>query len=139
MRVIKTFKDIELLKKAEALEKPYLEFLKNHFLALHSYIGDDQTLEDFSLVEYGYLVVLEAGDNVRDLQEFCLNPEAEGILCGLHEFIDVETLADGTKLYKIGIVCNNEFMMTFFSKKDQFFYDKEFENWLRMESFLEEQ
>lgn len=133
MRIIKTLNDIQLLRKGNALNKSYLDYLEYQFQTHYSYLGNNQPIREFSLAEVGFFVVLEGDDNVRDLQEVSLNPEDQGLLCGSHEYIDIDTLSDGSKVYNIGILCNNEFMMTFFSKVGQFSYDKGVEEWLQAE------
>ncbi len=134
MRVIKALKDIQLLKKAKSLDQPYLDYLENQFFTLYFSLANNQPIQEFSLAEHGFLVVLEAGDNVRDLQEVGLNPEDRGLLCGSHEYVNIDTLCNGIRVYNIGILCNNEYMMVFITKMGQFSYDDGVEEWLKTES-----
>ncbi|ABO48581.1 hypothetical protein Dred_0031 [Desulforamulus reducens MI-1] len=64
MRIIKSVQGINILRKADALPTEYLELLEKEFLQMVEQLGG---FENYDPKTYGYIVVLESGDNVRDL------------------------------------------------------------------------
>lgn len=133
MRIIKTFEDLELLKNTEVLNEDYLKSIEDYFLQLFEALGrNGETLDQFRLgwLE-GFVLVLEEGDNLRDLSLFGLNPEADGILgCSL-EYVE-EYRLESITFYQIGILMDNECMMTFFSEVGA--HDEEIEDYLAEEA-----
>ena len=76
--------------------------------------------------------MLEKGDNLRDLSLFGLNPEDDGILgCSL-EYVE-EYRLESICFYRIGLLLDNECMMTFFSEVG--IHDPEIEDYLAEEAF----
>lgn len=66
MRIIKTQQDVEVLSRAGVLPAPMLEHVDSYFRQLDVALQVDEE-EMFGLERHGYIVVLEAGDNVSDL------------------------------------------------------------------------
>ncbi|RCW60960.1 hypothetical protein [Halanaerobium sp. ST460_2HS_T2] len=132
MRIIKTFEDLELLENTEVLNEEYLQWIKNYFLQLFDLLGRRETLDQFRLgwLE-GFVIVLEKGDNLRDLSLFGLNPENDGLLGCPLEYVE-EYKLESISFYKIGILMDNECMMTFLSEVGD--HDEEIEDFLREES-----
>jgi len=128
MQTIKKLSDIERLRVRKLVDKNLLNHLETYFRELHGSLGNGDALEKFSLEEHGYIVILESGDDARGLADVGLNPEEGGILGSCPEWVEVKTLDDGTNLYQIGVLYNNEYMMIFYSKVSQF--DEEIENFL---------
>ena len=134
MRVIKTFEDLELLENTGVLNEDYLQWIKDYFLQLFEALGrNGETLDQFRLgwLE-GFVLVLEEGDNLRDLSLFGLNPEDDGLLGAPLEYVEKYELESIT-FYRIGILMDNECMMTFFSELGV--HDEEIEDYLAEESF----
>lgn len=129
MKIIKTMKDIEIMIEEQGLVQALLHHLQTYFLELHQSIEPDTDLNKFSLEDHGYLVILEAGDDVRNLHDVGLNPEDEGLLGTYPEWVDRRKLENETEIYQIGILYNNEYMMIFYSYLNTF--DKEVEEWLK--------
>jgi len=133
MRIIKTFEDVELLENTEVLNEEYLQWIKNYFLQLFEALGrNGETLDQFRLgwLE-GFIIVLEKGDNLRDLSMLGLNPEDEGMLgCSL-EYVE-EYKLNSISFYRIGLLLDNECMMTFFSEVGA--HDEEIEDCLAEEA-----
>lgn len=129
MRIIKKLHDIELLKKGQAVSKEILEEMEEHFKNIYKNLGEPEgiDIEEFSLRGCGIMVYLEAGDNITDLEEIGLNPEDDGLLGSVPEWIDEQILDDCT-LITVCILYNNEYALSIFFKYDAF--DSEIENWL---------
>jgi hypothetical protein len=79
MRIIKTQQDFDVLRRAGALPATLLDQIEDYFLHLRNGLEDEDRIE-FRLDGRGYIVVLEAGDNVRDLDNFGLSREDGGLL-----------------------------------------------------------
>jgi hypothetical protein len=79
----------------------------------------------------GFIAVLKKADNLRDLSILGLNPEDDGILgCSL-EYVEEYRLETIT-FYRIGLLLDNECMMTFFSEAGV--HDEEIEDYLAEEA-----
>jgi len=107
MRIIKTLNDIQLLRKAQALDDGLLGELERKLREAHTNIKDGNTIEKFSLRQYGPLVVLEPGDNLADLEELGFNSEDGGLVGTTPEWVDLLDIA-GNRYYDLVIVMNNE-------------------------------
>lgn len=129
MRIIKALNDIKLLKEKSTVSKKILNEMEEHFKNIHENIGksDGIDINEFSLQDYGIIVYLEAGDNVRDLEEIGLNPEEGGLIGAVPEWIDEKPLKDGT-LVTACILYNNEYAISIFFKSNDF--DEEVQNWV---------
>lgn len=129
MRIIKTMKDIRLLREAKAVNEEILEEMEEHFKHIYKNLGEDEgaVLEEFSLVDSGIIVLLEAGDNVTDLSEIGLNPEENGLLGATPEWINEQKL-DDCILRTACILCNNEYALSIFLERGIFGQDVE--NWI---------
>lgn len=129
MRIIKTIHNIRELQKDNLLPQKYLKYIEKFFYQQYKVLADKETIENFSLEKYGYIVILESNDDVRDLRETGLNAQTGGLLGASPEYVELETLEDGTQIYKVAILYNNEYIMFFFSEVGQF--DEEVESWLK--------
>lgn len=131
MRTIKTEQDLKDLERANALPEALLTYFRKEFRMFQEALNGlvDQT---FDLYEHGYIVLLEPGDNVRDLREVGLNWVDRGLLGSLPEYVHRMTLDDGTEVYRIGVLYDNDFMMLFYSIVGS--HDDEVEAWLEMEA-----
>lgn len=74
MRIIRTKQDINFLRSAEVLPAPLLDHVEDYFGQLRIEM-EDEAESHFRLGEIGYIVLLEVGDNVRDLGNVGLAPE----------------------------------------------------------------
>ncbi len=84
----------------------------------------------YRLEDTGHVVLLEAGDNVRDLKEIGLNHQEQGILGCIPEWFETMTL-DGVEYYRFLVLYNDSFGgVVFFSAVGAF--DHEVEAWLAM-------
>lgn len=66
MRIITTQQDLNMLRRAKALLPELLDLVEDYFNQQRVELEDEDRSE-FRLDMHGYIVVLEAGDNVRDL------------------------------------------------------------------------
>ena len=133
MRIIKQYQDLKLLAENDVLGKDYLKEVRAYFLQLREALGrkingELESLEEFSLKDHGYIVILEAGDNLRGepMANIGLNPEG-GLLVSFLEFVE-EIELENISIYKISIMHNNDYMMNLYSIKGQ--HDGEIEEYL---------
>ncbi|WP_254904724.1 hypothetical protein [Clostridium tyrobutyricum] len=96
MRIIKTLKDIELLKEKSQIDREVLQEIEEYFKNVYNNIGKSKgkTIDEFSLKDCGIIVYLEDGDNVWNLEEIGLNPEDNGLLRTAPEWIDEQTIGE---------------------------------------------
>lgn len=74
MRIIKSKQDIVILRRAEVLPAVLLVQVEDYFNQLSVEL-EVEAESQFRLGENGYIVLLEAGDNVRDLGNVGLAPK----------------------------------------------------------------
>lgn len=79
MRIIKTKQDIDVLSSAGALPADLLEQIQDYFNQLKIEYDEEKEWE-FRLDGHGYIVILEGGDNIRDLSNVGLNRDDGGLL-----------------------------------------------------------
>lgn len=127
MRIIKTMDDISLLRQAEALSPILLDEIERQLTTVHENVNDGAGIEEFSLRDIGPIVVLEPGDNVRDLEEIGLNSEDGGLLGTAPEWVELLERA-GQKFYSIILVINNEFSLNIYCLPET--VDNETKLWL---------
>jgi len=127
MRIIKTMDDINLLRQAGALTPSLLDEIERQLTTVHKNVNDGAGIEEFCLRDIGPIVVLEPGDNVRDLEEIGLNPEDGGLLGAAPERVELMERAE-QKFYSMVIVLNNEYCINLYCPLDAF--DDEAERWL---------
>lgn len=130
MRTIKTQDDIHALKQAQAQALPLslLDFLEDELHQLERILDDLDVERPLDLMQHGYIVLLEPGDNLRDLREVGLGWVDRGLLGSMPEYVERERLSDGREIYRIGILYDNDYMMIFFSIVGS--HDDEIESWL---------
>src|SRR5690606_24934418 len=132
MRTIKTEEDLQVLERAQVLPQPLFAYLTREFHRLQQALSDADDDAPFDLYDHGYMVLLEPGDNVRDLREVGLHRMHEGLLGSLAEYVERVRLEGGTELYRVGVLYNNEYMMFFYSVVGS--HDEEVEAWLKAEA-----
>lgn len=87
MRTIKTKEDLQVLERARVLPQPVFNYLSQQFHQLEEALHDPNDVSPFDLYDHGYIVLLEPGDNVRDLREVGLHCMHEGLLGSLAEYV----------------------------------------------------
>lgn len=129
MRIIKTLRDIELLKEKSQINREVLKEIEQYFKNVYNNIGktEGKTINEFSLKNCGIIVYIEDGDNIWDLEEIGLNPEDNGLLGAAPEWID-EQIIGKDKLENMCIVCNNEYALSIFLLKNNM--DNEVKKWI---------
>ncbi|MDQ0087826.1 hypothetical protein J2T12_001232 [Paenibacillus anaericanus] len=78
MRIIETKNDIVNLRRAEVLPSAFLIHVEDYFNQLRTEL-EDEAEHQFNLGENGFIVLLEMGDNVRDLRSTGLAAESGGL------------------------------------------------------------
>lgn len=128
MYIIQKEEDLNVLKNAKVMNSDYLNQVEKQFINLYENLGGEQgvPLEQFTLQDKGYIVILQKGDNFRNLSIVGLDEEG-GLLEATPEFINKIDL-EYTTIYEIVIVYNNEFAMTFYISKD--IVDEEIIEWI---------
>ena len=126
MRVIKNQDDVRLLKEAKAISPQLAEHLIQFFDDLQADL-EDMSPNTYRLEDTGHVVLLEAGDNVRDLKEIGLNHQDQGILGCIPEWFETITL-DEVAYYRFLVLYNDSFGVIFYSAVGAF--DDEVEAWL---------
>ena len=118
MYIIKTKQDIDVLIKANVIQKQYMDIIENNFKHQYEVLKEDDkiTLEEFSLNNDGEIVVLEKGDNLRNLQAIGLDPKA-GLLSSTPESIK-RIIIEERILFEIIILCNNQYVLYIYVPKD---------------------
>ncbi|UFJ40378.1 hypothetical protein LOK74_20470 [Brevibacillus humidisoli] len=129
MRTIKTLVDVRCLRKAQAFSESFQKYLEEEFLELKEAFDFDGLDEEFALDQYGFMVVLEKGDNLRDLSVVGLSREDGGLLGSLPEFVE-KVERNGQCWYKLVIIYTNEYGMAFYVPSEVVADDEEFLNWL---------
>ena len=132
MRVMKNQDDVGLMLKAEAITPGFAKHLTKFFDELQADL-EELSPNTYSLEETGYVVLLEAGDNVRDLSEIGLNHKEQGILSCIPEWFETINL-DEVEYYRFLVLYNDSSGVIFYSAVGAF--DAEVEKWMR--SKLEE-
>lgn len=127
MRIIKTIKDIKLLRSALVVKKDILDEIEMIFNYIYNNLGEGISLEEFSLIDTGIIVLLEIGDNVTDLSEIGLNPEDGGLLGATPGWIRQEKLTNSTLIVTC-IFCNNEYAVSIFFERSDF--GEDVESWI---------
>ncbi|NEW09735.1 hypothetical protein GK047_27825 [Paenibacillus sp. SYP-B3998] len=128
MRIIKTKQDILILRRAEVLPAEFLDQVEDFFLQLRDEL-DDEDENEFCLSRHGYIVVLETGDNVRGLDSVGLNRNNGGLLGSCPEYVELLDIGEGLQAYKIAVMYDNDYLMTFFTQTGA--HDEEVEQWLK--------
>ncbi|MGG0937278.1 hypothetical protein ABHN11_14440 [Brevibacillus centrosporus] len=113
MRTIKTMQDVRLIRAAQVFSDTITSFLEEEFLGLKEAFDFDGLDEEFALDHYGFMVVLEQGDNLRDLSVVGLERETGGLLGSLPEFVD-KVVRQGECWYKAVVIYTNEYAMAFY-------------------------
>ncbi len=126
MRVIKNQDDVRLMAQAKAINPQFAEHLIQFFDELQADL-EDMSPNIYRLEDTGHVVLLEAGDNVRDLREMGLNHQEQGILGCIPEWFETITL-DGMEYYRLLVLYNDSFGVVFFCAVGAF--DHEVEAWL---------
>lgn len=128
MRIIKTKQDIVILRHAEALPTALHVYVEDFFNQFSVELNDEVESE-FGLDRSGYIVVLEAGDNVRDLGNVGLNREDGGLRGSCPEYVELLDVGEGLQAYKVAVLYDNDYLMTFFTQTGV--HDEEVEQWLK--------
>ena len=124
--------DVCLMAQAKAITPDFAKHLAKFFDDLQADL-EDMSPNTYRLEDTGHVVLLEAGDNVRDLREMGLNHQDQGILGCIPEWFETITL-DEVAYYRFLVLYNDSFGVIFYSAVGSF--DHEVEAWL--EGKLEE-
>lgn len=118
--LIRLLDDEKLDNELEANIYDYLELLQEEL--------DEFAPGEFKVEDTGQVVILEAGDDVRDLAAIGLNKEDRGILGAIPEWMD-QVCLDGISYYRFLVIYNDSFGTTFYCPAGVF--DEEVERWLQ--------
>ncbi|MGG0937292.1 hypothetical protein [Brevibacillus centrosporus] len=129
MKTIKTMQDVRLIRTAQVFSDTLTSYLEEEFLGLKEAFDFDGLDEAFTLDMYGYMVVLEKGDNLRDMSVVGLDRETDGLIGSFPEFVDMVE-RQGECWFKVVCVLTNEYAMAYYVPMEAVADDKEVLNWL---------
>lgn len=124
--MIKNQRDVSRYQRCKVLGQEFAEHVKAYLRYLQDELDAIEPGE-YSVEDTGFIVVLEAGDDVRDLSNVGLNPEDQGLLGTTPEWIEKVEL-DGTEYYRFLVIYTDSFAVTFYSAVGN--HDGEVEAWL---------
>jgi hypothetical protein len=128
MRILKTKQDFDVLRRSGALRAALIDQVEDYFLQLEDEL-EDEVGSEFCLGRHGYIVVLEAGDNLRDLGNVGLSREDGGLLGSYPEYVELFDLGNGHQAYKVAVLYDNDYLMTYFTQAGA--HNEEVEQWLK--------
>lgn len=128
---IKTKADIGRLKDKKQYSKDFILYLEAYYKELWESLGDEEAIEEFSLEDHGYIVILEETDNIQDLSEVGLSKKDEGLLGVIPEWIELKEFEDGSSYYEILILYNNEYAMIFYLTEVIVKKNQKLEDWIQ--------
>lgn len=113
--------DLDNYKNRDDYPVAFADYLQARFNELKSCLEEysDCNEKEFSLRDFGHLVVLQEADNLYDLKDVGLNPEEKGLFGSIPEVVDEIVMPDYS-VYQISIVYNNSYMMIFYLEKGKF-------------------
>lgn len=111
---IKTKSDLKRLESCPDISPAYYNLVELYFLQLiESLCPPEADLEKYSLENDGYIVVLEYSDNPHNLQKTGLPLGLVNSFPG-PEWSELHELADGTRVYQLAYLLDNDFMMFYY-------------------------
>lgn len=128
MYVIQTKQDLDILRKANVIQEKYMKIVEKQFMNLYKNLGEEEgiLLDEFSLADEGQIILLELGDNLRNLGIIGLDSSG-GLIKVIPEFINEIDLGELT-VYEVIILYNNEFAVTIYIPKE--IVDEELMKWI---------
>src|SRR5690554_3733862 len=111
MLVIKNQRDVSRYQRREVLGPQFAAHLKGYL----GYLQEELSVIDpgeYSVEDTGFIVVLEAGDDVRDLSTVGLNPEDQGLIGVIPEWFETVNL-DGLTFCRFLVLYNDSFGVVF--------------------------
>lgn len=113
MLVIKNHRDVSRYQQCKVMGSEFAEHVKAYLRYLQDELDAIEPGE-YSVEDTGFIVVLEVGDDVRDLSNIGLNPEDQGLLGTIPEWIEKVELG-GTEYYRFLVIYTDSFAVTFYS------------------------
>jgi hypothetical protein len=109
LRIITTQQDFDVLRHARALPAVLLNQVENYFNQL-KIEQDDEDRSELRLDGHGYIVVLEGGDNLRDLSNVGLSREDGGLLGSCPEYVELLYVGEDARRMQLGTAsfCDHE-------------------------------
>ena len=114
MITIKTKDDLDNLRRCPEVSPEYYQLVEQYALQLIGELCPPEYDPDlYSLEKDGYIVVLEKQDNPHQLSEVGL---PDGIAQSFYgpEWSEYHALPDGTNVYQIAYLINNDFCMIYY-------------------------
>ncbi|MGQ4680711.1 hypothetical protein [Paenibacillus polymyxa] len=126
MRIIQTQQDMDSLH-VSPLSPALFGHIQEYFTQLRDSFHDKDD-PYFSLQPYGPIIILEAGDNLHDLNLVGLRREDDGFFGSCPEYVELYDLGN-IQIYKIVVMNTNDYIITLFTQVG--IHHKEAEQWLR--------
>lgn len=110
---VKTLKDIRFYRQSvDNPSKEFWDYIEQYFRGIMQNLKEeDMTEEDFSLAEYGHIVILCKGNNIDDACKAGLSKEDGGLLAAPFEYVNKAPLDE--LWYEGLVVYDNEYAVTF--------------------------
>lgn len=110
---VKKLKDISLFRQsADGLSKEFWNYIEEYFRGIMQNLKEeDVTEEEFSLLEYGHIVILCRCDNIAEACRVGLNEKDGGLLAAPFEYVNKAPLEE--LWYEGLVVYDNEYAVTF--------------------------
>ncbi|GEM_PF-6621808 len=121
MRIIRTYKDINYLRRVRELDESFLAHVEDYFRQLQTATADDST-DDWS----HHIALLESGD---DISSIGMSRDYACLQSYYPEYIELHELGNDIAIYKIFVLHDNECSTTYFTQKG--IHDEETEQWLK--------
>lgn len=129
MQIINKLSDLTALKAQKALHfEDILPEVEQDFYRYHQSFSPFDPIDEFSLEEYGPIVILQPGDDLHDLREIGFSPDHDGLFGSHPEFATRLRTTDQT-IFKVFILSDNEYITTLFVPKN---LDPLLEEWIEI-------
>jgi hypothetical protein len=106
MHVIKSYRDLQELKKDEAVSSALITYTESMFTSLCQSLGDGQAVQEFTLDTHGPIGILQPGQT--NLKPIGLEQE---LIETWPEFVEKIILSDGQTLFSVGILIDNDYVV----------------------------
>ena len=127
MILIKNQDDVRSMEEKQLIRVGMAKHLMKFFDDLQEEL-DFLSPNTYKVEDSGQVVILDKGDNVRDLSEIGLNRGDQGLLGCIPEWFETVTL-DNIEYYRFLVLYNDSFGVIFYSAIGTF--DFEVETWLQ--------
>lgn len=131
MHIIKTHQDVISLKSSRH-SSALTNYISEYFDQLQTMLSREDEAE-FSLQNYGQIIIFETGDDLYSSRTLGLDGESGGLFDIHPEYVEAIS-TEGITIYKIAHMCDNDYLMTYFTIVGS--HDEDIEEWLYQQAGL---